>query len=190
LTTSSTSQNRKNKAITVAGAAIFSALVATVEYLSLVIPPLRIPFPFLPELQLKFDMAEIPAVLSFFVYGLPVGVLTSIIVPLTIIARGTSNFIGAWLKGLAVLATILGLAPLWRRNKYLAGALGTISRVLIMSISNLILLPTLYGIPLEATLIIYTPWLGIFNTLHSVLTIGVSYIIYRTIKFRLSQFQI
>lgn len=180
---------RSRKALIVAGTAVFSALVAAVEYLSLVVPFLRIPFPFLPQLQLKFDMAEIPAALSFLVYGLPVGILTSIIVPLTIIARGTSNPIGAWLKGLAVLATILGLAPLWRRNKYLAWALGTTSRVLIMSIANLITLPALYGIPIEAALI-FTPWLGIFNASHSVLTIGGAYIIHRIIISRLPRFRI
>jgi len=175
---------KRQKSSLIAGTAVFSALVATVEYLSLAIPFLRIPFPWFPQLPLKFDMAEIPAVLSFFVYGLPVGILTSLIVPLTIIARGTTNPIGAWLKGLAVLATIVGLAPLWRRNRYLSGVLGTVSRVFLMSIVNLVTLPMLYGYSLEFTLI-SMPWIGIFNALHSVLTIGGSYIIYEALIIRL-----
>lgn len=174
----------KRKAVTVAGTAVFSALVAIVEYLSLVIPILRIPFPLMPELRLKFDMAEIPAVLSYFVYGLPVGILTSIIVPLIIIARGTTNPIGAWLKGLAILTTVIGLAPFWKRNKYLSGAFGTISRVVLMSIVNLVSLPILYGYSLEVTLL-FLPWIGFFNLLHALLTIGGSSIIYSALMTRL-----
>jgi len=175
---------KRRKALIVAGTSVFSALVAVVEYLSLAIPLLRIPFPWLPQLSLKFDMAEIPAALSFFVYGLPVGILTSAIVPLTIIARGTRNPIGAWLKGVAVLTTIVGLAPFWRRNRYLSGVLGTISRVFLMSIVNLVTLQLLYGYSLEVTLI-FLPWIGVFNALHSVLTIGGAYIIYWGLILRL-----
>lgn len=179
---------KKRRTLLITGTAVFSALVATVEFLSLAIPLLRISFTLFPSLNLKFDMAEIPAALSFFVYGFPVGALTSLIVPLTIIARGTSNPIGAWLKGLAVLATIVGLAPFWRRNRYLSGALGTVSRVVIMSIVNFVALPILYGYSLAATLVVL-PWIGLFNALHSILTIGVAYVIYYMLIRRLPKFQ-
>lgn len=177
-TSSTVLKNRK--AVIIAGASLFSALVAAVEYLSLAVPWLRIPFPLLPQLNLKFDMAEIPAALSFFVYGFPTGALTSAIVPLTIIARGTTNPIGAFLKGAAVLSTILGIAPLWNRNKYVSGALGIVSRVVLMSIVNLITLPTLYGYTLEAALLAL-PVIALFNAIHAVLTVGVAHIIYTAI---------
>ena len=180
-------KNRKTTII--AGAAIFSALVAIVEYISLVIPVLRILFPIFPQLNLKFDMAEIPAALSFFVYGYPTGILTSAIVPLTIIARGTTNPIGAFLKGIAVLSTILGLAPLWKKNKYLSGTLGLISRVIVMSIVNMITMPILYGYSLEATLLIL-PALALFNAIHAVITIGVAYAFYKILLTRLPRFNI
>ena len=105
-----------SKSIAIAGTAIFSALVAAIEYLSLAIPILRISF--LPLPYLKFDLAEIPAALSYFVFGLPVGVTTSLLVPLTIIARGTSNPLGAWIKGLAVLSTIIGFASRFLTSDY------------------------------------------------------------------------
>ena len=178
-------KNRKTAII--AGAAVFSALVAVVEYISLVIPVLRILFPIFPQLNLKFDMAEIPAALSFFVYGYPTGILTSAIVPLTIIARGTTNPIGAFLKGIAVLSTILGLAPLWRRSKYLSGALGMVLRVVIMSIVNMITLPILYGYTLEATLAVL-PALALFNAVHAAITIGGAYAIYKILLTRLPRF--
>lgn len=178
---------KNRKAVIVAGASLFSALVTIVEYLSLAIPGLRIPFPWLPQLNLKFDMAEIPVVLSFFVYDFPVGLLTSAIVPLTIIARGTTNPIGAFLKGVAVLSTILGLAPLWKRSKFLSGALGTISRVILMSIVNLITLQALYGYSLETTLF-FLPLIALFNAIHSILTIGGAYVIYEALLSRLPRF--
>ena len=178
----------KNKKTTIiAGAAIFSALVAIIEYISLAIPLLRIPFPLFPTL--KFDMAEIPAALSFFVYGYPTGILTSAILPLTIIARGTRDPIGAFLKGIAVLSTILGLAQLWERNKYLSGVLGTVSRVIFLSIVNLITLPTLYGYSLETTLFLL-PTIALFNTAHAVITIGGAYAIYKILLGRLPKFNI
>ena len=168
---------KNRKTITIAGASLFSALVAIVEYLSLAIPWLRISFPLLPQLHLKFDMAEIPAILSFFVYGFPVGILTSAIVPLTIIIRGTTNPIGAFMKGVAVLSTTLGLAPFWKKNKYISGALGTTTRVIIMTIINLITLQVLYGYSLETTLF-FLPTLALFNATHGVLSIVVAYTIY------------
>lgn len=172
------------KSTLIAGTAVFSALVAIVEYLSVPFPVLRIPFPYLP--YLKFDLAEIPAALSFFVFGLPVGIATSFIVPLTIIARGTSNPLGAWIKGLAIFSTIIGFAPLAKKNKYLAGALGIGSRVIIMALVNAVILPMLfpnnprYNVELFIQLLI-----GVFNSVHAVLTIGGSYIIYKAILSRI-----
>ena len=168
---------KNRKTIIIAGAALFSALVAIVEYLSLAIPWLRISFPLLPQFNLKFDMAEVPAILSFFIYGFPTGVFTSAIVPLTIIIRGTANPLGAFLKGTAVLTTTVGLAPLWRKNKYISAILGTTSRVSIMTIINLVVLQLLYGYSLEATLF-FLPAIALFNLIHGILTTVVAYTIY------------
>lgn len=169
-----TKQMTKSRVI--AGTALFSALVAAVEYLSLAVPILRIPFAPLP--YLKFDMAEIPAALSYFVFGLPVGVATSLLVPLTIIARGTSNPIGAFIKGLAVLSTIVGFAPLVKRSKILAALTGIISRVLVMTVVNIVMFGT-------------NPWVllltGVFNTVHTCLTIGGAYVLFEAITQRMPQ---
>jgi riboflavin transporter FmnP len=169
-------QRRGRRSLFIAGTAVFSALVAAVEYLSLAFPVLRISF--IPPLTyLKFDMAEIPAFLSFFVFGLPVGIATSLIVPLTIIARGTSNPLGAVVKGVAVLSTMLGFAPFAERNRWLAGALGLAFRVLVMGVINGLVLPLLLPQQYYAE---YTVQLlsALFNALHAVLTIGGAYIIY------------
>lgn len=174
-TTTTTLKNRK--AIMIAGASLFSALVAAVEYLSLAIPILRIPFPLLPQLNLKFDMAEIPAVLAFFVYGFPAGSLTAAIVPLTIIVRGTTNPIGAVLKGVAVLSTTVGLAPFWKKSKPASGALGVLSRVALMTIVNWVSLQVLYGYSAGVTQS-FLPVIALFNGVHAVLTIGIAYAIY------------
>ena len=165
---------RSTKSRVIAGTALFSALVAAVEYLSLAVPILRIPFAPLP--YLKFDMAEIPAALSYFVFGLPVGVATSLLVPLTIIARGTSNPVGAWIKGLAVLSTIVGFAPFVNRNKFLATFTAIIVRILIMTIVNMVL----FGTNLWVLLLT-----GIFNLIHTCLTIGVANILFKAIALRI-----
>jgi len=164
------------RSVLIAGTAVFSALVAAVEYLSLVFPILRIAF--VPPLTyLKFDMAEIPAFLSFFVYGLPVGTTTSLMVPLIIIVRGTTNPLGAVVKGLAVLSTIIGFAPLAQKNKWLAGAAGMTVRVLAMAAINGIVLPLLLPMQYSAELVVQA-MSAVFNALHAVLTIGGAYIIY------------
>jgi riboflavin transporter FmnP len=164
------------KSVLIAGTAVFGALVAAVEYLSLVFPILRISF--VPPLTyLKFDMAEIPAFLSFFVYGLPVGTATSLMVPLIIIARGTTNPFGAVVKGLAVFSTMLGFAPLAQKNKWLAGAAGMTVRVLAMAAINGIILPLLLPQQYSAELVVQA-LSAVFNALHAVLTIGGAYIIY------------
>ena len=164
------------KSVLIAGTAVFSALVAVVEYLSLVFPILRVSF-VPPLIYLKFDMAEIPAFLSFFVYGLPVGTTTSLMVPLIIIARGTTNPLGAVIKGLAVLSTIIGFAPLAQKNKWLAGAAGMTARVLTMAAINGIILPLLLPQQYSAELVVQA-LSAVFNALHAVLTIGGAYIIY------------
>ncbi|MEM2094232.1 MAG: hypothetical protein QXI32_02920 [Candidatus Bathyarchaeia archaeon] len=166
---------RARRSVLIAGTAVFSALVAAVEYLSLVFPILRISFP--PLTYLKFDMAEIPAFLSFLVFGLPVGVTTSLIVPLTIIARGTSNPLGAVIKGLAVLSTVLGYASFARRSKLISGLLGLASRVLAMAVVNGLLLPFLFPQQYYAELGVQL-MSALFNAVHSVLTIGGAYIVY------------
>ena len=167
---------RTRKSVLIAGTAVFSALVAAVEYLSLVLPILRISF--IPPLTyLKFDMAEIPAFLSFFVFGLPVGTTTSLMVPLIIIARGTSNPLGAVVKGLAVLSTMVGFAPFARRSRWLAGVSGLTVRVLAMGAINGLILPFLLPQQYSAELLIQA-FSAVFNGLHAVLTIGGAYIVY------------
>ncbi len=173
------------KSVLIAGTAVFSALVAAVEYLSLVFPILRVSF--VPPLTyLKFDMAEIPAFLSFFVYGLPVGTTTSLMVPLIIIARGTTNPLGAVIKGLAVLSTIVGFAPFAQKSKWLAGAAGMTVRVLAMAAINGIILPLLLPQQYSAELVVQA-LSAVFNALHAVLTIGGAYIIYWRMPGRITR---
>ena len=172
-----TKQHTKSRLI--AGTALFSALVAAVEYLSLAVPILRIPFPLNPIL--KFDMAEIPAALSYFVFGLPVGVATSLLVPLTIIARGTTNPVGAWIKGFAVLSTVVGFAPFAKRNKFLAAFTAIISRVLVMTLANI----AMFGTDLWVLLLS-----GVFNLIHTVLTIGGATILFEAIVLRIPQLRL
>lgn len=167
---------RNTKSRLIAGTALFSALVAAVEYLSLAVPILRIPFPLNPIL--KFDMAEIPAALSYFVFGLPVGVATSLLVPLTIIARGTSNPVGAWIKGFAVLSTIVGFAPLANRNKFLAAFTAMVLRILIMTLANIVMFGT------EPLVLLLA---GAFNLIHACLTIGGASILFEAIALRIPQ---
>jgi len=164
------------KSVLIAGTAVFSALVAAVEYLSRVLPILR--FSFIPPVNyLMFDLAEIPAFLSFFVFGLPVGTMTSLMVPLIIIARGTRDPLGAVIKGLAVFSTMVGFAPLARRSRWLAGVSGLAVRVLAMGAINGLILPILLPQQYNAELLVQA-LSAVFNGLHAVLTIGGAYIIY------------
>ncbi|MCW4020656.1 MAG: hypothetical protein NWF14_05455 [Candidatus Bathyarchaeota archaeon] len=176
---------------TLAHTAALSALVIVFDY-ALKFSNLKIRFPWLPFL--KFDFTGIPIVLAFLLFGFVSGATTSVIAFVGILAR-SGDVIGASMKGLAELSTVLGMAlGLWllrdhaRVRKHASFVFGIASRSCIMVCTNLLLVFTgvlaLYGsyaeIPVVVSLLV-----GAFNAAQGFLSMLGGYLIYEALIHRI-----
>jgi riboflavin transporter FmnP len=138
--------------VSVSGTAVFAALAVI---LTVVSQSFGLNFPLLPYLQ--FDLGEIAILLAFFIFG-PVPAVVSSFAEFSVLwVVGQSVPIGPPLKLIAILSSLLGLwvgvklASHLRRSS-LAGAvglgtaLGILSRAVVMTIPNYILIVYLYHI--------------------------------------------
>jgi riboflavin transporter FmnP len=112
--------------------------------------------------------------LSTFILGFGGGTVTSMIAFLAILVR-SGDVIGASMKGLAELSTVLGmfLTLIWLQNRIfktiVSFVLGCISRVLVMVLANLLVLPVAYGITVSGVITL-TPFMAVFNVIHGFLS--------------------
>jgi riboflavin transporter FmnP len=177
---------KRNRTAVLTGTAIMAALVIVFDY-TLKYSGMKIPFPWYPNL--KFDFTGVPIIMSLFIYGFSPAVTTSIVAGLGIFMR-SGNWISASMKFLAELSTVLGLhvgeSVLKARNgtKYGAWALGIVSRVLIMTVVNLYVLPNFWGVPWAATVGLL-PMIAAFNIVQGLVTIGLGHFLYQAVKARL-----
>jgi riboflavin transporter FmnP len=176
--------SKQNSTVKLTGTAILAALVIVFDY-TLKYSGLKIPFPWYPTL--KFDFTGIPIVLSLFLYGFPASVTTSLVAGIGIVAR-SGNVLSAAMKVAAELSTVLGLhlgRQLWKTgSKYISWGVGLVSRILIMTVVNLYVLPTLYNVPMTATIGLL-PLIGLFNGIQGGITIGLGYFLFEAVKSRL-----
>ncbi len=149
-----TKTRKQNRTAILTGTTIMAALVIMFDY-SLKYSGLKIPFPWYPNL--KFDFTSIPIIMSLFMYRFSPAITTSIVAGLGIFMR-SGNWISASMKSLAELSTVLGLylgeSVLFKTRigtNYHAWALGIASRVFIMTVINLYVLPNFWGVPWSAT---------------------------------------
>ena len=177
--------------------AILGALVVifdyTLKFSGFKIPFPLLPFPWLPFLKLKFDFTGIPIVLSLLLIGPESATLTSTIAFLAIFVR-SGNGISAFMKALAEFSTILGMfayLALLKKPASLAKPisflLGCITRVLIMTVANIVLVVLIYAsVPFDfVLLIIGLVVVGIFNTIHGLISTFGGYLIYEALIRRL-----
>ena len=167
--------------------AMLSALVVILDY-TMKFSGLKIPFPWLPFL--KFDLTGIPIVLSTLMMGLKAGVFTSVVALLAILVR-SGDFIGASMKAMAELSTVVGFyigciiaekkQGILRVMPYIAGCL---IRILVMFILTLPVFTLYYGIQLSAALAI-SPLVASFNLIHGLLSIFGGKLLYEALKRRI-----
>jgi riboflavin transporter FmnP len=174
--------SRDNDTVKLTGTAILSALVIVFDY-TLRYSGLKIPFPWYPTL--KFDFTGIPIALSLFLYGFPSSAMTSLVAGLGIVAR-SGNVISATMKVAAEVSTVFGLhiGRRFNSSKYVSWAIGLASRVLVMSLVNLYVLPNIYGVPMQATIGLL-PLIGFFNLIQGAITVGMGYFLFEAVKSRL-----
>jgi riboflavin transporter FmnP len=93
--------NPKNFTISLAGAAVFAALAAI-----LTLARASVPFPLIPYLQI--DFAELPIMISFFLFGPFAAIITELVHWLFLNQTGSDAPLGPAIKLVAVLSTFLG----------------------------------------------------------------------------------
>ena len=180
--------SRRSRTTFIAITATMGALVVVFDY-GLKFSGLKIPFPWLPFL--KFDFSGIPIVLALHLCGLVSGGTTCVIAFLGILAR-TGDVIGASMKAVAEFSTILGMAPFFvreggRRGKILGSVSGIALRILMMSLMNLLILPTFYGFPFEAAVALLIPIAG-FNAIQGGISIIGGWSLYQAVVWRMPSF--
>jgi len=177
------------KSLKVSITALFAALAAILEIL-----PLDLSFPLYEKLTL--DPTGIPLALALYMFGIDVASVATIITGLVIALprppfKGP-NPIGAFFKCLAELSTLLGMQVskrFWRgRIRTLLSSLiiGVIVRAVVMTIACIILLPLVYGVPQTIVLRVLAPIIAVFNLIQGTLNIVVAYLLYESIKKRIS----
>ncbi len=165
------------------GTAILAAMVIVFDY-TLKYSGLKIPLPWMPFL--KFDFTGVPIMISLFMFGLPSAVSTSLAALLGIIAR-SGELVGATSKALAELSTALGIAAGLRLTgdrgigdtitKGASVALGLLSRVVVMSLWNIVVLPNYQNIPYDYVVGLL-PMLGVFNAMQGAISSLLGYTLY------------
>lgn len=177
------------RTVRLTGTAILAALVVFFDY-SLKFSGLKIPFPWLPFL--KFDFTGVPIALSLLLYGLPSGATTSIVAFLAITFRSYKP-VDALIKAIAEFSTILGIAiGLHLPQRYRRGVslvFGVTLRIAVMSLTNIIVLPTYKGIPYAVTLNLL-PMIGVFNAIQGSITVLIGYLLYEAYIRRVPTYQI
>jgi len=172
--------------------AVFTALSV-----ALVLSPAKFPAPYAPFL--KYQIWEIPIVSAFLLYGPVVGVATSIINTVILLVVYPGDLPTGPLYNLAaVLSMLLGIYIIQqfvaerfsKRQETILTAfstvLGSIARVGVMSIVNLVFLrypyPIGFSIPVEA-LTAMLPAIALFNATIVLYTIPLGYFVSRAVGF-------
>lgn len=180
----------RRKSVFIAGTALLGAMVVVLDW-GFRIAGLKIPYPLMPEL--RFDMIGIPIILSMFLFGLASGIITCAIAFISIAFRGPPN---AFLKFLAELATLLGVYVFIKikgsnalnssRTKIYATVAGIITRVPIMAVANILLLPLFFSARYTLDLVIFSsPAIAVFNVLQGTISAFGGFLLYEAVTRRL-----
>ena len=150
-------KNPRNLTITLTGAAVFAALAAM-----LTLARASVPFPLIPYLQV--DFAELPIMISFFLFGPLAAVITELVHWLFLNETGSDVPLGPAIKLVAVMSTFLGFwlgSVVYSRFGALAGrkpvfglsllfGLAALLRVAAMTVMNYLVLvyigPVFFGV--------------------------------------------
>jgi len=147
--------NPRNLTITLTGAAVFAAIAAV-----LTLAKAAVPFPLIPYLQI--DLAELPIMVSFFLFGPLAGIITELVHWLFLNETGSDVPLGPAIKLVAILSTFLGFLlgsavyprlGLGRRPAIglsLMFGLGALVRIAAMTVVNYVVLvyvgPVFFGV--------------------------------------------
>ncbi len=166
-------------AVSIAGAAVFGALAAVMTF------TIQIPYP-VPGFEfLRFDAAELIDATALLVFGPLVGFLTALIHwgvlnflptalpiygPLLKFAAVTSMLLGMWL-GCATYSRLLKGRGGKRVGYWLTGTTGLVTRVLVMTPINYLVLVFVFNAPASPEVVNpYLIGIGVFNAIHALIS--------------------
>jgi riboflavin transporter FmnP len=182
-------QDTGRKSAKLTGTAVLAAMVVVFDY-ALKYSGLKIPFPWMPFL--KFDFTGVPIVLAYLLFGASSAASTSLIACLGIVAR-SGDLVGGVMKAIAEFSTVIGVILGHRvvgvpeysfsARGLLIYVLALVSRVIVMSLFNLVVLPRFHGIPFNVV-VGMLPLLGLFNGMQGALTVILGQILYATYRKR------
>ena len=126
---------------------------------------------------LKFDLDGIPLFCAMAFFGLAAGGLASAILGLGIFVRAPHLFglVGGSMKALAEFSTLTGAylsAKAGVRKHRLAAciSLALLTRVLVMMGANMVVMPCVYGMPVQVALSLL-PFIALFNVIQGSITV-------------------
>jgi riboflavin transporter FmnP len=133
------SQRLHNRSVKIAGSALLGAMAFLLQMF------VKFPFPLLP--WLVFDFSEIPTVVAFLLFGPIWGMLSSVLLFLIMVMRGSSFPPGPYMKLIAIVSMQVGIWLGFRlagrfgatsmKSVFASGlATGLISRALVMTPVN------------------------------------------------------
>lgn len=181
----STDATKNHETRRIAGTAILASLVIVFDY-SLKFSGLKIPFPW--TTFLRFDFTGVPIALALLLYGLSSSATTCLVACIAIVAR-SGDVVGGGMKMLAEFSTVLGIALGLRLSERFAKSssviLGVLTRVVVLTPSNMLLLPAYYGMSQTVTIGLL-PLIAVFNALQGTVTVLGGYMLYELYTRRVS----
>ncbi len=180
----------KRKSVFLATTALLGSVVFVLDW-TFKIAGLKIPFPLPPLTSLRFDLMGIPMILAYFLFGLPAGIVTSLVAFLSISFRNPSS---GFMKFLAEFATIVGVyivlrarKPTSDKLKILAMTSGIVLRVALMDLANVLLLPIFMPAfyPTHMAVIVLLPLISLFNMIQGSISVFGGFLLYEAVTQRL-----
>lgn len=166
----------------------FIAKIGLLMAFGLILQLVAIPLPFFPE-YLRYDGAEVPALIAAFSMGPWAGVLVEFGKNALSLLSGnapsgiigiTANFMAG-----ATFAYIAGAVYSFNKTKKMAVLgifLGTVATTIVMTVANYFVLLPLWGVPKNAILPLLTVSIIPFNLIKGCLTGTLTLILYKKIK--------
>lgn len=146
-----------------------------------------IEIPLIPGVTfLKYDASIVPALVCGFAYSGGIGVTIGIICA-AIHALFTGNWVGAIMNMIVAIAVVAPSAAIYRRHHTFKGAIvslvvGSIVMIVAACVSNLVIDPLFYGIPLPAVQELIVPALIPFNIVKAAVNAALTMVVYKSIS--------
>jgi len=164
------------------------ARIALLSAFGLILQFVAFPLPFFPE-YLRYDAAEVPALIAAFAIGPWAGVLVDLGKNLLSLLSGnapsgligiTANFIAG--ATFAFVAGFIYAVNKTRGRAFLAIGLGVMATTLVMVVANYYWLLPLWGIPRNSILPLLTASIIPFNLFKGSLTGLLTFMLYKKVK--------